>query len=164
MLAIHRVSKNFVLIGLVLTLSATWAWAAEVAHSQEHGAAPASLTLNAGKKWASDEPLRKAMGNIRNAMDASLHDIHGNKLAAAGYDALAKKVNDEVSDIVSNCKLEPKADAQLHLIVADMLSGAAAMQGKGGKVQRRDGALEVLVALGNYGDYFDHPDWKSTKH
>ncbi len=99
-------------------------------HKHEHGPAPATLQLNAGKKWETDGALRQAMGNIRQAMAASLHDIHENRLSKKGYAALAKKVESEVGNIVANCKLEPKADAQLHLIVAELLEGADQMAGK----------------------------------
>lgn len=152
-------------IALCLGLVATPAFATEPAgHGHDHAAAPAKLSLDAGKKWAPDEPLRKAIANIRKSMDASLRAIHEGKLSAAKYGALAKKINGEVGYMISNCKLEPKADAQLHLIIADMLEGIEAMEGKVKKVTRQDGAIKVLGALENYGTYFDDPIWKPIKH
>ena len=151
--------------GLALGLAATGVSAAETSvHDHEHGAAPAKLLLNDGRKWATDEPLRKGMGNIRTAMEASLHEIHEGKLSGARYNDLAKQVNAEVGGIVANCKLEPKADAQLHLVIADMLQGAEAMQGKAKKVKRQTGAVTVLGALDKYATYFDHPNWEPIKH
>lgn len=134
------------------------------AHKHDHDAAPARLELNNGKKWTTDEPLRQGMHNIRKLMDASLHDIHEGKLSAAKYGALAKKVNAEVGGIVANCKLEPKADAQLHLVIADIGEGVEAMEGKAKKVKRSAGAIKVLGALEKYGTYFDHPGWQPIKH
>ena len=134
------------------------------AHKHDHDAAPAKLELNNGKKWSTDEPLRQGMHNIRKLMDASLHDIHEGKLSAAKYGALAKKVNAEVGGIVANCKLEPKADAQLHLVIADIGEGVEAMEGKAKKVKRSAGAIKVLGALEKYGTYFDHPGWQPIKH
>lgn len=133
-------------------------------HRHDHGAAPAKLELNNGKKWATDAPLRKGMEGIRGSMDAALHDIHENKLSAAKYGELAKKVNGEVNGIVANCKLDPKADAQLHLVIADILEGAEAMEGKAKKVKRQAGAVKVIGALEKYGAYFDHPGWQPLKH
>lgn len=127
-------------------------------------AAPTTLQLNAGKKWATDEPLRKSMENIRQSVAASLHQIHENRLIAAGYDTLARKVEGEVGNIVSNCKLEPKADAQLHLIVADLLAGAEQMAGKVKKAKRQDGAVKVIGALEKYATYFDDPQFKPIAH
>ncbi|HJV52529.1 MAG TPA: hypothetical protein VJ652_13775, partial [Noviherbaspirillum sp.] len=38
----------------------------------EHGMAPQKIELNAGKKWPTDEPLRKGMDTIRNQVAAAL--------------------------------------------------------------------------------------------
>lgn len=149
--------------GLALGVAATGVSAVEKS-AHEHGAAPAKLMLNDGRKWATDEPLRKGMGNIRTAMDASLHEIHEGKLSAAGYNDLVKKVNAEVGGIVATCKLEPKADAQLHLVIADMLQGVEAMEGKAMKIKRQAGAVTVLGALDKYATYFDHPNWQPIRH
>jgi hypothetical protein len=108
--------------------------------------------------------LRKAMSNVRSAMTKSLHAIDEGKFSPAKYDALARKINDEVAYMVSNCKLEPKADAQLHLIIADLLEGAEVMQGKVKAAKRHDGAVKVVGALQNYGSYFDDPTWQPIKH
>lgn len=167
MSAKQQLSKLLAVLGLTLGLAATSAWAAETAmrnHDHDHADAPARLSLNEGKKWATDESLRKAMANIRNAMDASLHDIHEGKLSSAKYGALARKVNGEVGYMVSNCRLEPKADAQLHLVIADILEGVEAMEGKVKKTKRQDGAVKVIGALEKYGAYFDDPGFKPIKH
>ncbi|MFN4352151.1 MAG: hypothetical protein ACK4F6_15215 [Hylemonella sp.] len=128
-----------------------------------HGSA-GTLQLNAGKKWETDAALRSSMAQIRQALDASLPKIHDNKLAAAGYGALARKVEGEVGNIVKNCKLEPEADAQLHLIVADLLAGAEQMAGKVKHTKRQGGAVKVVTALINYGKYFDDPQFTPPEH
>ena len=151
--------------GLALGLAAGGSLAADAhRHEHDHGAAPARLELNNGKKWETDAPLRKGMESIRGSMDAALHDIHENKLSAAKYGELAKKVNGEVNGIVASCKLDPKADAQLHLVIADILEGVEAMEGKAKKVKRQAGAVKVIGALEKYGAYFDHPGWQPLKH
>jgi hypothetical protein len=139
---------------------------AQAQHQHDHGAAAQAqaLTLDAGKKWGTDEPLRRAMANIRAATQASLHGIHDATLPAARYDRLARTVEKEVASIVANCRLEPQADAQLHLIVADLVLGADAMAGKRKDLDRRRGALKTVDALQNYGDYFDDPGWKPLAH
>lgn len=134
------------------------------AHKHEHDTAPATLELNAGKKWETDGALRQSMGNIRKAMAASLHDIHEGRLSKTGYAALAKKVESEVGNIVANCKLEPKADEQLHLIVADLLAGADQMAGKVKQVKRQSGAVTVIGALDKYGTYFDDAGFTPIAH
>lgn len=135
---------------------------AHAAH--EHGDAAPALQLNAGRKWETDAALRTAMDAIRQNMVAALPDIHERRLPPAGYDALARKVEREVGEIVAHCKLDAKADAQLHLIVADLLAGAGQMAAKAKPDARRNGAVKVLGALEQYGAYFDDPGYKPIAH
>ncbi len=154
--------KPYLLTALtVLSLAAVPAFAANNAHEHGHEAHGATLQLNAGKKWETDAPLRKAMGEIRQSMASSLHAIHENKFSAQAYGGLAKKVEGAVGEIVANCKLPPAADAQLHIVVADLLAGAEQMAGK---AKRMDGAVKVIGALDNYGKYFDDPGFQPIAH
>ena len=136
------------------------ALAAGDAHEHGHGAQEAKLVLNHGKKWQTDEPLRQGMGNIRAALAKDVKAIHANKATPQQYQALAKRVEGEVAGIVRNCKLEPEADAQLHLVIAELMAGAEAMQGKEKGVKPRAGAERVAKALNAYGEHFDHAGWK----
>jgi hypothetical protein len=143
---------------LGLPAYAATAAAPEHAHAA-HAAAPGKLTLDHGKRWATDAPLRAGMDRIRALVAPKVGAIHSGKLAAAEYQALGVAVEKEVADIVSQCKLAPEADAMLHLIVAELLAGADAMQGKG-TGSAASGAHKVVVAANDYGRYFDHPGWK----
>jgi len=130
--------------------------------AHEHGpqAGEANLVLDQGKKWQTDAPLRQGMESIRAAFAADVKAIHTNKQSPQKFEALAAKVNGEVAGIVQNCKLPPEADAQLHIVVAEMMAGAEAMAGKDEAVSRRAGAERVAKALNAYGTYFDHAGWK----
>lgn len=150
--------------GMTLALGAGSVFATEHEHEHAHAAAPAALTLNDGRKWGSDEALRTGMENIRNALDASLQPIHEGKLAAAGYAALARKMNEELGHIVAHCQLEAQADAQLHLVIAEIGEGIAAMAGKTKQVKRRSGAIRIIGALEKYASHFDHPGWQAIRH
>lgn len=136
------------------------AFAANDAHEHGHGAQEAKLVLDHGKKWQTDEPLRQGMTNIRGAIAKDVKAIHANKMTPKQYQALAAKVNAEVAGIVQNCKLPPEADAQLHIVVAELMAGAEAMEGKEQGVTRRAGAERVAKALNAYGEHFDHAGWK----
>ena len=137
------------------------AYAAGPAGHHEHEAAGLSaLKLDAGRKWATDAPLRKGMMEIRNAIAADKETIHAGRMNAAKYDALAKKVDGHVAYIVENCKLPPEADAQLHLVLAEMTQGLDAVKGKDKKVNRRAGVEKIIASLAAYNRYFDHPGWK----
>ena len=135
--------------------------AASGAHDHGHGATPATLQLNAGQKWETDAPLRAAMGEIRQLMGASLDAIHAETMSAASYQALAGKVEAAVGEIVANCKLPPAADAQLHLVVADLLAGTEQMAGKTGQI---NGAVKVIGALDSYGKFFDDAGFLPLEH
>ena len=137
---------------------------AQETHTHGPGTGVHGLTLNAGQKWATDEHLRKAMGKIRDGMNPAIQAIHRGTLAAAKYAALAKLASDEVAYMVANCKLEPEVDAQLHVLIAEILEGADAMAGKSKQVTRRQGAVKVIGALENYGTYFNDPNWKPLAH
>lgn len=151
---------------LSLGLSAGSLSAATPAHDSHghHHGSPATLQLDNGNKWQTDAQLRQSMANIRQSVDSSLHAIHEGKLSNAGYGKLARAVEKEVAAIVRNCKLAPEADAQLHLIVAELLEGAEQMSGKLRKAKRIDGAVKVIGALEKYADYFADPDFKPIAH
>jgi hypothetical protein len=48
-----------------------------------------------------------------------------------------------------------------HLVIADILAGTDAMQGKDKQLGRREGARKITGALNAYGNYFDHPGWRA---
>ncbi len=156
---------HFLVTLSVLAFTATSpSFAANEGHDHGHGTASATLQLNAGKKWETDAPLRKAMGEIRQSMASSLHAIHENKLSANAYGQLAKKVEGAVGDMVANCKLGTQADEQLHIIIADLLAGAELMSGKVKQAKRMGGAVKVIGALDNYGKYFDDAGFQPIEH
>jgi hypothetical protein len=136
------------------------AFAANDAHEHGHGAQEAKLATNQGKKWQTDDALRKGMEGIRGALAAELKAIHANKTTPKQYQALAQKIEGEVAGIVQNCKLAPEADAQLHVVIAQLIEGAETMGGKRKGEPRRAGAERVAKALNAYGEHFDHPGWK----
>lgn len=133
-------------------------------HSHSHGEEkPVQFTLDNGKKWATDANLRQSMGLIRDALAAELPAIHSGKATAEQYRALAQKMNDQIAFMVKNCKLEPKADAMLHLVLADIIAGSDAMMARDSN-EARKGAEKIARAVDNYGVYFAHPGWHGMKH
>jgi hypothetical protein len=128
------------------------------AHRHEAGA-PHRLALDHGKKWATDESLRLGMSRVRDALATRLGGIRSGKLKPDEYAALATEVEAQVAFMVQNCKLDPAADENLHLIIAEMATGIDAIRGKPARTGPRRGAMKVVKALGDYGRYFDHPGW-----
>ena len=119
------------------------------------------MTLNDGQKWPSDAALREGMTEIRATLRASLGQIHGGNFSAAEYAALADRVESQVDGLVRNCRLPPEADAQLHLVIADILDGAEMMREGNGHVE---GAIKLMRTLHAYGNHFDHPGWYTVAH
>ena len=158
-------TPHWLIVAASLALSVVPAWAADHAHEHDaHGAA--ALKLDHGQKWKTDAPLRQGMANIKAAVQPHLHAIHENRLKAANYRTLAKRTNTQIAFMVTNCKLAPDADAQLHLIIAELGAAAEAMAGTDKAQSRQKGALQLVHALETYGEFFDHPGWtgSATQH
>lgn len=153
-----RHSLYWPILAATLALGTAPARAADPAH--EHGAhGAASLKLDKGQKWKTDAPLRQGMASIKAAVQPHLHAIHGNTVKAATYPALAKRTDTQIAFMVKNCKLAPDADAQLHLIIAELGAAAEAMAGRDKAQSPQQGALQLVHALETYGEFFHHPGW-----
>ena len=148
---------------LLVAWSVGPALAQTAAHSHD-AAAPHKLSLNQGRKWATDEPLRAGMGRIRGLVEPQLGAAHAGKLTPAQYRELATQVENEVGGIVANCKLEPKADAMLHLVIADIGAGTDTMAGKDAHVRPAFGLVKVAQAVNRYSSHFDHPGFKPIRN
>ena len=84
-------------------------------------------------------------GTGAHALAAEQDAIHKGTLTLADYQALATTV-----------------DAQVATIVAELLAGAEAMQGKSAS-KPVAGALHTVQAVNRYGQYFDHPEWQALR-
>lgn len=128
-------------------------------HGHSHsGSATQTLQLNAGSKWKTDATLRQVMNDINQAMAKALPRIHRNDFSNERYQALAETIAQRVAHAIAHCTLEPKADGMLHVLLAELMGGAEAMEGKATE-SREAGALRVREALTTYGKYFQHPGW-----
>ena len=86
---------------------------------------------------------------------------HAGTYSATQYAALAAGIEKQIGQIVANCRLPPAADAQLHLVIADLAAGAAAMKGAD---KPMSGAVKIFRALGAYPKFFAHEGWKPLDH
>lgn len=127
------------------------------AHSHDHGGA-AEPGLNEGRKWETDEPLRTGMLRI-HALMLPLSGMPAQGADAGRAKAAASGVRQEVAYLIDNCELEPKADAVLHVLIADLLEGAEALE-KDASSGR--GTALIGRALERYPEHFEHPDWPGT--
>jgi hypothetical protein len=150
---------------LIFALAAAFSTAATLpalaAESHHHGhgshaGTPQKLTLNNGRKWSTDAPLRKGMQEIRDALEgAHGHGHHGAASPAKLVD-LGKKMESEIAGIVMNCRLEPAADANLHVIIGELNAAADAFRGAS-PAGAEEAMHRATRAVGDYERYFDHP-------
>lgn len=150
-----------------LAISATFvSFASGPAQAQSHdhdAIAPAKLSLDHGRKWATDAPLRKGMDRIRALVEPQLAAAH-TELSPAQYAALASQVEAEVGGIVANCKLEPNADEMLHIVIGEIGAGTDAMAGKAGQQRPERGLVQVARAVNAYAAHFNHPGFKPIRN
>ncbi|CAA7611339.1 conserved exported hypothetical protein [Candidatus Terasakiella magnetica] len=133
------------------------------AHAAGHdGHGEAGLTLDHGKMWQTDAPLRAGMTEIRTAVATSLDPIHAGKFNPSDFDALAGRIEGQIDMITKSCHLPEQADAQLHIVLAQIIDGIGGMRGQSGA--RIDGAVAVIKALDAYGRHFTHKGWQPITH
>ena len=127
-------------------------------HDHGHGTAP-QLTLDHGKRWATDAPLREGMTRIRAVVEPRLEQVHAGRIDRATYSQMASEIEAQLAYIVGNCKLEPEADAVLHVIIGG--GGGGVGRGAGRRAledshrARRPGAVSSSAGL--FGRADPHP-------
>jgi hypothetical protein len=148
-----------VALAAALSTAVTLPALAAESHHHGHGAhaeAPEKLTLNNGRKWNTDAPLREGMEKIRNALEQVHGHGHHGEASPAKYVELGKKMESQIASIVMNCKLEPAADANLHVIIGELNAAADAFKGAS-PADAEEAMRRATRAVGDYDRYFDHP-------
>lgn len=125
-----RHALNIAVAPLLLCLA--WAPMAHAQHDHGHGAVPAASAgstadVAPAQRWQADAPLRKGMAGIRAAVDGLQHYEHGH-MGPDQAVTLATQVQEQIAYLVANCRLEPQADAALHLIIARLGGSAQALK------------------------------------
>ena len=155
-------SRSIAVIATLAALSAIPAVAvaqhSHDSHAQSAHEAP-RLAFDAGRKWATDAPLRRAMEDIRSALYQKRQQVLDRSLGEAQSKALGQLIEARVATIVAECKLEPRADANLHIVVAELVEAADVLQGKS-RLEPVRGAAKAIRAAQMYATYFDHPGWR----
>jgi hypothetical protein len=122
------------------------------AESHADHADRARLTLNEGKKWETDAPLRAGMERIRTLAEGFSWGFNADERRA-----FANVIQGQITFLIENCELAPEADASLHVLIADIQDGAGAIA-KDNSGDR--GMSSIRKALELYPRYFDHPGWR----
>ncbi|MCB0391453.1 MAG: hypothetical protein KDD58_09185 [Bdellovibrionales bacterium] len=114
------------------------------------------LKLNHGEKWSTDQTLRTNMSAIHDQIKGKLKEIHSNRMTVDQYKELGKKIKSNTDDIFKNCKLKPDADAQLHIVLSDMLSANSKLLENNDIKEKRQAIDQILANYKTYTKYFDH--------
>ena len=148
-------------LALPLGTTAGTALAADAAHNHSHShEVHGTMELNQGQKWETDAALRQGMGALHQIVSTGLDGAHANALAADDYKKMSCEIMTQFTYIVENCELEPEADAQLHILLGNIIQGVEVIEDKVSGEQPEDGLVKMAQALNSYGSYFDHPDWR----
>lgn len=143
-------------IATVLTLGAT-AGRAESENITEgaHG----TLVQNHGQKWATNASLRSGMKSIRMLLNAKLPSIQSGTLTPEESHAMGASIVADVTTIVAQCELLPSADANLHVILIELLTAAAALQGTS-PFASAVAARQAVQIVNRYAEYFANRAWR----
>ena len=138
----------------LLLFTAFTALPAHAQHSHQHPA-PAVAQATPAQRWTTDAPLRTGMAKIRTAVDVLQHYERGHMGPEQAVE-LATQIQQQIAYLVANCKLEPQADAALHVIIAELGASAQAL---------KDDPSDLSViptmrqALQHYPRQFNDPAW-----
>lgn len=123
---------------------------------QGHAGHAVEAIATPAQRWATDAPLRAGMREIGAVVEALGHYEAGH-MGPDQAVLLAGQVPGHIAGIVANCRLEPEADAALHVVLAGLSRGADALA--------RDPADLAAIqsmrqALADYARLFDDPGFE----
>ncbi|PKH85296.1 hypothetical protein [Colwellia sp. Bg11-28] len=152
------ISTCLLLLGTTVT---TFVVASEHEHSHGHASTEQGMQLDQGKKWPIDASLHLGMSKIKASIEENISEIHHNQFTDAQYKSLAEKVDAQLAYLFEHCKLPADADAQLHILLFDMMQASKQMQSSDNP---RAGAITAIKSLQKYPHYFDDKEWQSLQH
>ncbi|HEY9150585.1 MAG TPA: hypothetical protein VIQ75_07250 [Gammaproteobacteria bacterium] len=149
------------MLGLLLLVAGPGQGADTTDHAHDHQAhatqEAGGLVLNEGERWNTDAALREGMERVRASFAEVLPAYKRGELSPEAATDAAQAIEDHVAFMVENCKLEPAADAVLHVLVAELLQGAAGLRQAPASPE---GLPRIHGVLRDYPRYFDHPGWE----
>lgn len=157
---IFHLSYTSIILLSAVAVATFPATASEHKHEHKDGKQH-SMQLDDGKKWSIDASLHIGMNSIKTSMETNISPIHYKKFTSDQYISLAGEINIHLAYLFENCKLPTKADAQLHVLLFKIMQGNEEMQSTNNK---RDGAIKIIKALGQYPQYFDDKNWQALQH
>lgn len=121
-------------------------------HHHHHEEASKTMLLNDGKKWDVDTIMRKNMLVIHEKLEKTKELIKTNKVKQNDYQELSDVISTSAQEIVTNCKMGPKADSTFHVILEDLFSLAESLKDT---KKTKDSIKHLTHALTKYSKYFN---------
>lgn len=134
-------------IALLLAVTAP----AALAH--RHAAHATDVATQSPAVFPADAQLRVAMDRVRNAVEAFEHARHGH-MGPEQVRALTDHLDAQVTRVFKECRLEPRADASMHVILATIAKASRAMRAKPGDFTP---VAAMERALADYARMFNDP-------
>ena len=150
---IHQIRIPVLALACAVAIAAP-AQAAQPAH--RHAATSAAAADARVRRWPTDAPLREGMARVRGALEELRHHEmgHMSAVAARGH---AATIEQAVSYMFANCKLDADADAALHGILLPLLAAAQRLD----KDPHDVSAIAAMrAAVAGYPQRFDDPQWR----
>ena len=122
---------------------------------RHHEQAVAASTPTTTQPWATDAPLRAGMASIHASIEA-LRQLEAGHMSDNQALAEVAMIDQSIDLIIANCKLEPKADAALHGVLAKLIHGSAGMKSD---LNDEAAMIELRAALIDYQRLFDDPTY-----
>ncbi|MCA8916022.1 MAG: hypothetical protein KDB90_11465 [Planctomycetes bacterium] len=117
--------------------------------NEVHNHAPATLTLDNGRKWQADQHTREGILGIRQALaDKPAESL--NDMSALGQD-----LQQRVKRLVSGCTMTGAAHNQLHVFLEGFMPAVDSLAGAKDEAGARETLTELHHMLEQYDDYFE---------
>ncbi|HEX2752060.1 MAG TPA: hypothetical protein VHP34_02925 [Alphaproteobacteria bacterium] len=151
--------KALTVLITIFYINASWAEDPHANHRANERSPSIGIQLNNGKLWATDAPLRQGMERVRAAAFLAEKSLLNGTLEETQVIALAADIDSALAFMFEHCKLEPEADANLHILL-ERLMHATAMLKK--DTHTTEGLPQILDVLESYPQYFNHPEWSTV--
>lgn len=128
----------------------------EARHHEHDQQGELALQHDNGERWATDEPLRRGMEGIRDAFARNHRAFKDGDFDRADAVDLADSVQKQVDFMFANCELPPKADAELHKLLAATIGATQSLRQDD---DLHTGLHQLHQVIRTYPEYFDHSGW-----
>lgn len=154
MRTVPRLPVLLLLAASAPALAAPPATGAAPAHDHAAHAVPTAPGGSAvAPTFVADAALREAMGRVRAAVAGFDHARHGH-MGPDQVVALADHLDAQIARVFRECRLEPRADASLHTVLATLARASRAVRTRPDDL----GPVDAMTrALADYGRMFADP-------